>query len=301
MDKRILLIGANGYVGSAIQHHLETKGIQVCGVDNLLRAAPPLRQDTIITSYQNLSLDFLDGFDVCLWFAGHSSVQQCLNDQAAAQTNNLIDLVQFRNKFRGLLIYASSASVYSGVSGGCTEDSPTTPPKNIYDYTKVTFDNYLNAIQNENYIGLRMGTVNGLVPSNERLDHLEAQSRTRWELIVNSMVKSTQQNGYLTVANEECGRSILARFNDLVKVVHNLIMTPPASGIYNLYSFNANIGEIGRIVADITKSKVQKSPNASGTYSFSMDRTKIENCFPNLEFQNLEGIVENILSGLPQT
>ena len=299
MDKRILLIGANGYVGSAIQHYLETKGIEICGVDNLLRAATPLRKDTIITSYQNLSLDFLDGFDICLWFAGHSSVQQCLNDQAAAQTNNLIDLVQFRNKFRGLLIYASSASVYSGVSGGCSEQSPTTPPKNIYDYTKVTFDNYLNAVQNDKFIGLRMGTVNGLMFSKKEANHLGPQSRTRWELIVNSMVKSSHQNGYLTVANEECNRSILD-INDLVTVIHNLIIDPPESGIYNLYSFNANIGEIGRKIGEITNSEVQSSSNATGTYSFSMDRKKIESHFPRLDFKNLEAVVENILSGLAQ-
>ena len=297
MDKRILLIGSNGYVGSAIQHYLETAGIEVQGVDNLLRPGNPIRQDTIITSYQNLSLDFLDDFDICLWFAGHSSVQQCLSDQASAQTNNLIDLVQFRNKFRGLLIYASSASVYSGVIGSCTEKSPTTPPKNIYDYTKVTFDNYLNAVQNTNYIGLRLGTVNGLVNSNKKVEPFDPQSRTRWELIINSMVNSSQKHGYLTIANGSCNRSILS-INDLVKVIHNLVANPPVAGVYNICSFNASIDEIGRKIGEITKSEIQRPPNAAGTYSFLMDRKKIENCFPFLEFESLETMVENILSGL---
>ena len=116
MSKKILLIGANGYVGSAIHQHLLNINIDVVGVDNFLRPKDSLNAKLVETSYQNLDIQFLNEFTDCLWFAGHSSVSQSISDQYSALRNNFTDLINLRSRFSGRLIYASSASVYHGSS-----------------------------------------------------------------------------------------------------------------------------------------------------------------------------------------
>ena len=57
--------------------------------------------------------------------------------------DNLNGLIKFKKIFKGRLIYASSGSVYSQISGLC-EDTPIGDPTNIYDFTKVTIDKYFS-------------------------------------------------------------------------------------------------------------------------------------------------------------
>ena len=63
-------------------------------------------------------------------------------------------------------------------------------PKNIYDFTKISFDNYL--ISNErNGIGLRFGTVNGVSQNMKK------------ELMINSMIKSFKDSGEINIMNKD--------------------------------------------------------------------------------------------------
>ena len=88
MTKKILLIGGNGYVGSAVHQYLLNLNFDVVGVDNYLRPKDKNNIDLIETSYQNLDIHFLNQFSECLWFAGHSSVNQSISDHYFSLRNN---------------------------------------------------------------------------------------------------------------------------------------------------------------------------------------------------------------------
>ena len=272
-NKKILLIGANGYIGSKLFECLKKHKLHVIGIDNLFRNSENsiISDDIKFISYQNLRSQDLDDFTDCVWVAGHSSVQISMQDEHGALRNNLFDLINFYNLFRGRFIYASSASVYSRDNPQkSNEESPLMIPKNVYDYTKIAFDNYIGAT-NSKAIGLRFGTVNGY------------SKRIRHELIINSMYKSSVENGYLNVNNINKSRGILF-IDDLINGILKIIKSDVDTGIYNMSSINLTIEQIAQKTSDIMKSKIKKL-NDTITYDFMMNTKKFENDF-NFKFTN---------------
>ena len=280
----ILLIGANGYVGSNVYKTLIALGASVTPVDNFSRNDLDKKpnSDILITSYQNLKPAFLDRFTDCLWLAGHSSVAMSLRDEHGALRNNLYDLIAFSNLFRGRLIYASSGSVYSRENAEVSSELSTlNVPTNIYDYTKVSFDNYIKAT-GKKAIGLRFGTVNG------------GSARIRKELMINSMALKAMEDGSLWYSNESAARSILF-IDDLVRALIAILESDIDGGIFNLASFNMTIGQIASEVARATNCEIKRKPDTP-TYNFMMNTEHFEKTF-NFAFDgNIEKIIQSILS-----
>lgn len=277
----VLLVGANGYIGSAFFAKLLESGIAVTGIDNLLR---PIESTvpTYITklAYQNADRYFLDQFTDCVWLAGHSSVTASINDTQGALRNNLFDLIAFRSLFRGRFIYASSGSVYSREDVEmATEKTPSMPPSNTYDYTKICFDYFMSAA-NEKAVGLRFGTVNGF------------SSRLRSELMVNAMTASALATGELNLSNPGSYRPILW-IDDLIEGIISILASDIDDGIFNMCSFNDNIGGIAEKVSLITGATISIKP-PSPTYNFMMSNKLFEDTF---EFEFV-GDVEKIVSSL---
>lgn len=279
----ILLIGANGYVGSNVYKTLIGLGASVTPVDNYSRndLDKQTDSDVLITSYQNLKPEFLDRFTDCLWLAGHSSVQMSFEDEHGALRNNLYDLITFSNLFRGRLIYASSGSVYSRENAEVSSELSTlNVPTNIYDYTKVSFDNYISATSKK-AIGLRFGTVNG------------GSARIRKELMINSMVLKAMEDGSLWCSNGSASRSILF-IDDLVRALATILESDIDDGIFNLASFNMTIDQIASEVARFTNCEIKRKPD-SPTYNFMMNTEHFEKTF-NFAFDgDIEKIIHSIL------
>jgi nucleoside-diphosphate-sugar epimerase len=261
-DRKILVVGGNGYIGSRLVERLLSAAADVTAVDSFLRADPPRNAayPIVESTYQNLAQDFLDRFDDCVWLAGHSSVPQAVNDPAGALKNNFLDLIEFHARFKGRLIYASSGSAYSREKPEeCSEDSFLANPTNIYDYTKTAFDLYLTS-QRLQAVCLRFGTVNG--PS----------SRFRGELMLNKMTGDALSKGIITVRNARAWRPVLF-IDDLMRALIAVLESDCLSGIYNLCSVNMSIGEYAYAVARRTKTKIEVLDDTS-TYNFIMSAQK---------------------------
>ena len=279
--KKILIIGSQGYIGSNLANYLKNKKIDVTLVDSQLRKSN-LNNSFIQSDYQSLNPDFLNEFTDCIWLAGHSSVKMSVQDPGNALDNNFIDLITFIDKFNGRFIYASSGSLYSRVEEElCTEESFLGPPQNIYDFSKLAFDNYISATKLQ-AIGLRFGTVNGF------------GSNIKKELMINAMVKSCKDNGYLTMNNENFYRPILW-LQDLLRAIGSIIDSDINSGIYNLCSLNSSIKNIGQGVADLLDCDIKLSED-SPTYNFKMSNKKFCNHFS----YHFEGSIEKIVNDLEQ-
>jgi len=278
--KNVLLVGANGYIGRRFLERNADK-YNLKSIDNLLK--PGELPDYIENKdYRDLSEKYLNNFDVCLWLAGHSSVPSSIKDPYGAYTNNYSGLVELTNKFNGLLIYASSASVYNNEAGAiCSESTQIGDPDNIYDFTKVSFDSYVK-IMNKKYVGLRFGTVDGGSP------------RIREELLLNRMVKDAMTTGAVNLANPKANRAVLY-IEDLIDALELLLDSPPKSSeIYNLSSVNGNMESFVNVVAKKFNAKINLLEN-SNTYNFQMTTEKFSNHY-NYKFTNdLEMLVDNII------
>jgi len=257
-DTSVVVIGGNGYIGSRLTQHLHSLGRRVTAVDSFIRpdAVRDAPYQIVESAYQDLDSEFLSQFDDCVWLAGHASVSQSKNDPKGALWNNFFDLIEFRERFEGRLIYASSGSVYSRAKPEeCTEESHLANPSNMYDFTKTAFDLYL-ASQEIDAICLRFGTVNG--PS----------ARFRNELMLNKMVSDGLRLGTVTVRNARVWRPILF-MDDLIRGLVAILDSDCRSGTFNLCSVNLTVREYANAVAHLTGADIDILEDTP-TYNFIM-------------------------------
>jgi len=289
MDKTVLILGGNGYIGSRLihdlQHQYQIKSIDTYWFEKNLGIST--KQD-----YNTLSREFIHKFDAIILLAGHSSVNMCNGNITSSFNNNVNNFVNLVSKLdrKQTLIYASSGSVYGNSAKETSEDSNLIfKPINNYDLTKYTLDTHaLKFIQDGyNIIGFRFGTVNGWSPN------------MREDLMINSMTKKSIELGTIFINNKEITRPILG-IADISRAVDAVLQTPKA-GIYNLASFYDTVDNISRMVSNLTTASIKIQPSVTGVYDFIMNTQKFQQAY-NFQFKETIGsIVSDIISNVDQT
>ena len=214
---KVLIIGGRGYIGSCLFTHLTNQGVDV-------QIFGDRQQD-----YNILGRIFLSHFTHIILLAGHSSVLRCNGPLESSWKNNVRNFKNLVDKTdnRQTIIYASSASVYGDKDTKplYTEEDMSVDYVNNYDLTKVSLDLLaMKYISNgRQIVGLRFGTVNG------------GSSVIRRDLMINSMVYSSIQQGSITITNKHIKRPILST-RDLSRAVETIIKSNLKSGIFNLFN-----------------------------------------------------------------
>tara|TARA_A100001234_G_scaffold194700_1_gene183126 strand:+ start:1642 stop:2538 length:897 start_codon:yes stop_codon:yes gene_type:complete len=270
---KTLLLGGNGYVGSALYAEIDADSVDLCLFGNNLGYSKVANfNDVDISQYENIVL-----------LAGHSSVQMCEYNKGNAWINNVDYFYNLCEKLRDdqLLIYASSASVYGQKTDICTESDLNTNPINHYDLTKINIDIIANKFINDgkNIVGLRFGTVNGFSPN------------IRSDLMINSMIHSYKTKGSISVFNSWIKRPILA-IDDLVAAVIRVIDSDKKySGQYNLCSFNKTVDEISETVSQVLGCEIIKSKNTNKVYDFEISNKNFQKDY-NFTFEcDIESVI----------
>lgn len=292
--KKILVIGSNGYVGSALMEVFIKSGkYSVVGVDSCWFDSPNCYTH-IVTDYNTLSEDFLKIYDVVILLAGHSSVKMCEGDLIDSHKNNVDNFIELINKLnkKTKFIYASSSSVYGRCNDIADENYMDFVPYNNYDITKHIIDLYIQRFDIE-YYGLRFGTVNGYSPI------------VRKDVMINAMYSSAMNDGEIKLYIKNIMRPILG-MADLIRAMEAIVESEKdLRGLYNLASFNKTAEDIAYSVSkEINVPVKEYETNPTDTisnsklqtvcYDFRIDTTKFEKEF---DFKFTETI-ESIVSGL---
>lgn len=293
--KKILIIGSNGYVGSALSEKLIKSGkYSVIGVD-ICWFNTPNSYTHLVSDYNELTKDFLDTYDVVILLAGHSSVKMCegnLKDSHNNNVNNFIHLVNKLNK-NTKFIYASSSSVYGKCTTIADEDYMDFTPYNNYDITKHIIDIYVQRFDIE-YYGLRFGTVNGYSPI------------VRNDVMINSMFSNAKLNNQIKLYIKHIMRPILG-MSDLISSIETIIESKKDNrGIYNLASFSKTAEDIAYSVGDRLNVKVSEydlNPNEeiinsklqTVCYDFKISTEKFERTFDFKFTESIESIVDSLI------
>lgn len=264
---RILLIGANGYVGSRIAYECAARGWPVIGCDHTSPPSSTAFADFFAGPYAELPDHVLHAVDCVLWFSGHSSVKKAAEDPAGSIHNNVIDLAVLLQRLAERhkpLIYASSASVLSSNTGrySAVADEGRV---NSYDAGKLAFD-LIAPFLGGRALGLRMATVSGWSPNQ------------RWDLVFNAMNRSAATEGVVRVQNAASFRSLLF-IEDLCAYLFNTIPTlclDDWTGARRaaLGSWAGTIGGLGSEIASFWNVPVEWGPDGA-TYSFVLDDTEL--------------------------
>jgi len=154
---RILITGANGYLGSNLALHLNELGFAPILSDRAPKA--------LIDGFEYRSCDFLDLDQIrscirnvdfiyfCTGKTGNSS--EALKDPAAFVRGNELTLVNLLNCIKDLnskprVIFPSTRLLYKGGSEEALNEEAPLSPKSVYSNNKVACENYLR-IFGENF------------------------------------------------------------------------------------------------------------------------------------------------------
>jgi len=288
-NKKILIIGGSGYIGSFLRQNLpyELSSVDIEWFD---------KNDSINVDFNSLSESYLSEHEVVILLAAHSSVKMCQGDFMNAFNNNVVNFLKLLNKIKSInkrikFIYASSSSVY-GMTGDLVVDEKYSSfiPYNNYDTTKHMIDVY-SEFSGVEYYGLRFGTVNGYSPI------------MRSDVMINSMTSSALNTKKIELYVKDTLRPILG-INDLTSAIVKIIDEPKdLRGHYNLASFNSTSEKIAMGVSKITGAEIveMESPNKiptnkleSKNYNFSINCDKFIN---NFDFK-FEETIESITKGI---
>lgn len=277
--KDTLVIGSNGYIGSALYNQLKDR---VSGVDLHSNA------DTCL-NYGKLTKKNLAKYRNIVLLAGNSSVCSCYGNIKYSLKNNVINFTKILNKINRhqKFIYASSGSVYGNTNGSIVDEKYNIfEPVSYYDLTKYTADCY-SSLSKVEYYGLRFGTVNGKT---------ESSNIVRDDLIINSMTKNAILNNKIVAMNPEVNRGILG-INDLCRAIEKIIESDNNHrGLYNLASFNTNVGDISQYISNRFECSIEKLENLKNKmYDFQLDTSKFRSLY-NFEFKDtMETICDSLV------
>lgn len=207
MNKKVLITGGAGYLGSVLCERLLDAGFRVTAIDNLM-----FGQNSLFYLCANPLFDFIFGdvrdkdtmarlvkqADIIIPLAAIVGAPACLRDPWMAESVNL-DAIRMINKLRSsdqLVIYPTTNSGYGTQSGDrfCTEETPL-EPISLYGRTKVMAEKEL--LESPNTITLRLATVFGMSP------------RLRLDLLVNHFTYTAVTDGYLVIFEKDFKRNYI--------------------------------------------------------------------------------------------
>jgi nucleoside-diphosphate-sugar epimerase len=276
----VLILGGNGYLGSALARHLRTQGLRVVALDNGHRDGPvePLCQRR---DFRDLTAAELKEFGGLVLLAGYSSVAACDSQPCAAFAGNVSAFVDFVHKLQGQkLIFASSSSIYIDTGGKLADESASLPaPVSYYDLHKQLIEHYAR-IAYPNHFALRFGTVCGSSP------------RLRPDLLLNSLVRSALTRHQLDVANRQVHRPLLG-INDLCRAITLVLTQSLEPGPYNLASVNVTIGEVADYVAARFAAPCHEKP-CSTRYDMQISSDKFSHATGLRFLDTVENLVEQL-------
>ncbi|SVE25747.1 uncharacterized protein METZ01_LOCUS478601, partial [marine metagenome] len=183
MNKRILIIGSQGYLGSRLSDHLLGNGYDCIGLDTgffqhgvLYR---PKKISLLEKDARTISEQDLEGFDVVVQLAavgndpfGNLSIESIYDPVH----KYAIDIAKLCKKLGVRYLFPSSCAVYGIGQGELDEDGPTNP-QSAYSLNKLQVEQDLAQLADASFspIALRLATVFGISP------------RIRFDIVINML------------------------------------------------------------------------------------------------------------------
>ena len=253
-ERRVLLIGGAGYIGSGLLPRLLQRGYKVRLLDGFIYGEEPIADSLGHPNLEIMKADFRNLHDVVCAMRGVQSVIHLgaiVGDPACSLDEDLtieVNLLATRTiaevaKANGVrkLIFASTCSVY-GASDELLNERSVLNPVSLYARSKIACERVLLGMRDSHFtpVILRFGTVYGL------------SGRTRFDLVVNLLTAKAMVDGKITVMGKDqwrpflhvhdAGRAVLAA----LEAHHEQL----SDTVFNVGSDQQNytLGEIGELI-----------------------------------------------------
>jgi len=292
---KILIAGGAGYIGSALVPRLLARGYEI-GVVDLFWFGNYLPKDVKIIEKDIFTLKESDvkGYDQVIFLAGLS------NDPMAefAPGMNFIHnaaapaYLAYISKKVGVrrYIYAGSCSVYGYTINELYDENSPAISNYPYGISKLQGEKAVIQMTEKDFstICFRQGTVSGYSP------------RMRLDLIVNTMFKTSLENGEIVVNNPSIWRPILSIEDACSAYIRAIEASEDISGIFNIASGNYTVGETADLVKNALQQKLSNNVKLTihhkqdfRNYKVNIDKAK--NVLSFKPTRDVDSIVEDLV------
>lgn len=165
---KIILTGACGFVGSNISKRLFESGYEIVNIDDLSfgnKDNLSVNNELHRFGFEQLTEETLSKFDILIHCAT-SNIIYAMDKPIETFQNNATNTIKLFQKFKGKIIYTSTASVYGQADIIPTPEDAEIRTNNAYDQSKYIAELFLQ--QRGNYTTLRLSNVYG---TNQRADN----------------------------------------------------------------------------------------------------------------------------------
>ncbi len=291
MNKRVLITGHNGYIGSVMTPHLLSAGYEITGLDTgyfsectLVAGGgdiPMVRKDI-----RDLSPKDLEGFDAVIHLAALSNDPiGNLNDGWTEEINfkasvKLAELAKAAGVKRYLF---SSSCIMYGASNTeiVTEDSPL-DPKTEYARSKVKAEEAIRKLAAPGFspVFIRNGTIYGVSP------------RMRFDTVFNDLIGSAVTTGKVIVYSDGKPWRPVIHVQDVARMFE-AVLAAPADKIHN-QAFNAGANSLNHQIIELAQIAVKTVPGCkleviaktgADQRTYKADFGKFARTFPDFKFK----------------
>lgn len=256
-DRKVLLIGGAGYIGSSLLPRLLERGYSVRLLDGFIYGEEPISSCVGHPALEIVKADFRNVHDVVYAMRGVHAVIHLgaiVGDPACSLDEDLtveVNLLATRTiaevaKVNGVrkLIFASTCSVY-GASDELLNEKSGLNPVSLYARSKIACERVLLDMADNRFrpVLLRFGTVYGL------------SGRTRFDLVVNLLSAKAVFDGQITVIGKEQWRPFI-HVHDAARSILAALEAHPdqlTDTVFNVGSDEQNytLGEVGELIKKV--------------------------------------------------
>jgi nucleoside-diphosphate-sugar epimerase len=291
VNKRVLVTGHDGYLGSVMAPHLADAGYDVVGLDTGFFGECSLTPDlgqirAIKKDLRDLAPGDLEGFSAVIHLAALSNDPiGNLNDGWTEDINyhasvKLAELARAAGV--GRFLFSSSCIMYGAANAlVVNEDSPL-DPKTEYARSKVKAERAITALADENFspIFIRNGTVYGVSP------------RMRFDTVLNDLVGSAATTGKVVVHSDGKPWRPVMHVQDVARYFQ-AFLEAPREKIHN-QAFNAGANELNHQILELAQIAVKTVPGCrlemmpkpgADQRTYKADFGKFARAFPDFKFK----------------
>lgn len=290
MEKRVLMTGHKGYIGSVMLPEFLKSGYEVVGLDCGYFESCTLVPDQVTVpeickDLRDLEASDLLGFDAVIHLAALSN--DPIGNLSAGWTEDInlkgsIRLAELARASGVRRFLFSSSCIMYGMSEAAvaTEESPL-DPKTVYAASKVEAEKAISALATEHFSPtfLRNGTVYGVSP------------RMRFDTVFNDFIGSAVTTGKVVVYSngqpwrpvvhvQDVARAFLAVLRAPIEKVHNQAFNTGCNAL------NHRVIELAEIAAGaVPGCELEvKAQAGADQRTYKADFAKFERTFPDFNF-----------------
>ena len=303
-DKRVLVVGGAGYIGSALVPQLLDSGYSVRVLDAMMFGEEPLAK---VKDHERLEIiqgDFRSGLlgramrnvGTVVHLAGIVGDPACNLDEDLTvdvnltSTRSIADMAKYSRVSR--FIFASTCSVY----GACDEildERSEARPVSLYGNTKLASEQVLRELADDTFSPtiLRFATIYGL------------SGRTRFDLVVNLLAAKAKVEGKITVFNGSQWRPFV-HVMDAARAVRCVVEAPRDvvhNEVFNVGSNDQNhtILEVGQMIKEkVISAELIVDDSGSDARNYRVDFSRIRDLVGFEPQWTIEEGIEQVLTAI---